>query len=93
MTEPRVLPFNSARKPAAQPMLTYCVLLSNGRTLDVAAHDWGESSDDEGAGIAYHFYADKRRVLSLEFTEVRSVMCREHMDVAAALVALRSKKA
>jgi hypothetical protein len=89
----KVLTFGRKMKQEAKPLLTYVILLRNGNTIQQLAEDWSESSDEDGSGIAYSFYIKRQRVLHLEFTEVRSVMCREHVDVEATLQALRPTKA
>lgn len=80
-TQPQLLSIHRKPKQQAKPMYSYCVLLANNNTIEVKAHDWSESSGDEGEGIAYMFFVDQKRVLHLEYTEVRAVMCREYTDV------------
>lgn len=84
------MPLNK-KKPI--PVYTYIVLLTNGKTLEQKATTWLESSDeDDGSGISYHFYMDKVRVLCLEYSLVKAVLCSEMCDVKAVLAAMRAPK-
>ena len=86
------IPITPKLKNEPKPLLTYVILLDNGNTVEQKAHDWAEQSGDEGEGIAYIFFLDKKRVLHIEYSEVRAVLCAEHCDVAATLKALTAPK-
>ena len=90
--ELRSLPLNGGRRPAAEPLLSFVVLLNNGETITQAATSWSEHTDEDGAGIAYNFYVQRTRVMSLEYSEVRAVFCKEHCDVEQAVQSLRKRK-
>ena len=49
------------------------VLLSNGASFVVSAETWEAVYCEDGSITAYHFYADKRKVLSLDACDVRSI--------------------
>jgi hypothetical protein len=51
----------------------YSVLLSNGASFVVSAETWEAVYCEDGSITAYHFYADKRKVLSLDACDVRSI--------------------
>jgi hypothetical protein len=92
--EPRLLSLPSLQKksPDARPVLNYVILLRNGNTISQKAQDWSELSGADDEGIAYIFYINKCRVLHLEFSEVRSVLCEEYCDVKSTLTALKNRR-
>jgi hypothetical protein len=51
----------------------YSVLLSNGASFIVSAETWEAVYCEDGSITAYHFYSDKRKVLSLDAVDVRSI--------------------
>jgi hypothetical protein len=51
----------------------YSVLLANGASFVVSAETWEAVYCEDGSITAYHFYADKRKVLSLDAVDVRSI--------------------
>lgn len=83
---------NGKKVEKTEPLLNFAVLLRNGQVLDQRATTWLEVTDDEGVGASYQFYVGKVRVMSIEYTEVRAVFCREHCDVDKAIRALRRKR-
>ena len=64
-----VLPLKTAIKLKHQ----YSVLLSNGASFTVSAETWEAVYCEDGSITSYHFYADKRKVLSLDACDVRSI--------------------
>lgn len=88
---PRILPLQRKSMHTAKPLLSFNIILRNGNTIDLSAHDWSEMADDEGAGVAYTFWVDKTPVLHLEYHEVRAVLCKEHVDAAAIKKALTTR--
>jgi len=80
------------KKVNGDPLLTFVVLLANGQTLEQPATAWSEHSNDEGEGIAYNFYIHRTRVMTLEYTEVRAVFCKEHCDVEQSIKAMTAPK-
>jgi hypothetical protein len=64
-----VLPLKTAIKLKHQ----YSVLLANGASFTVSAESWEAVYCEDGSITAYHFYADKRKVLSLDACDVRSI--------------------
>lgn len=77
--------------PATEPLLTFVILLANGKTITQTATSWHETTGDEGEGIAYHFYVHKTRVMTIEYTEVRAVFCSEYCDVQKVVSAMRGR--
>lgn len=51
----------------------YSVLLGNGASFTVSAETWEAVYCEDGSITAYHFYAEKRKVLSLDAVDVRSI--------------------
>ena len=51
----------------------YSVLLTNGASFIVAAENWEAVYTEDGSITVYHFYAEKRKVLSLDACDVRSI--------------------
>jgi len=91
MTEGRVLQLGQSKKKEAEPVFTYVIVLRNGQIIEQRATTWCELSGEE-EGINYSFYMHKIRVLTLEYTEIRSILCSEHCDVSAAIKALNYEK-
>lgn len=51
----------------------YSVLLTNGASFVVAAEHWEAVYTEDGSITVYHFYAERRKVLSLDACDVRSI--------------------
>ncbi len=51
----------------------YSVLLTNGASFIVSAENWEAVYTEDGSITVYHFYAEKRKVLSLDACDVRSI--------------------
>lgn len=63
------LPIKSINKVRHQ----YSVLLTTGISVVIPAETWEAVYTEDGSVTAYYFYIDKRKILSLDAVDVRSI--------------------
>jgi hypothetical protein len=51
----------------------YSVLLTTGISVVIPAETWEAVYTEDGSVTAYYFYIDKRKILSLDAVDVRSI--------------------
>lgn len=65
----QTLPIKSINKVRHQ----YSVLLTTGISVVIPAETWEAVYTEDGSVTAYYFYIDKRKILSLDAVDVRSI--------------------
>ena len=60
-------------KSIAKVRHQYAVLLTTGISVVIAAETWEAVYTEDGSVTAYYFYIDKRKILSLDAVDVRSI--------------------
>jgi hypothetical protein len=70
-------------KAIAKVRHQYSVLLTTGISVVIPAETWEAVYTEDGSVTAYYFYIDKRKILSLDAVDVRSIGDAELVETAA----------
>jgi hypothetical protein len=60
-------------KTIAKVRHQYSILLTTGVSVVIPAETWEAIYTEDGSVTAYYFYIDKRKILSLDAVDVRSI--------------------
>jgi hypothetical protein len=60
-------------KSIAKVRHQYSILLTSGTSVVIPAETWEAIYTEDGSVTAYYFYIDKRKILSLDAVDVRSI--------------------
>ena len=78
--------------PKDKKIVDYCILLKNGKVIDVKAETYEIIADLDGNSLTYRFFRMRRPVLELEAIQIDLIMDASAVDVTAAISAATFKR-
>lgn len=78
--------------PKDKKIVDYCILLKNGKTVEVKAETYEVISDLDGNSLTYRFFRMRRPVLEIEAIQVELIMDASAVDIERAVSASTFKK-